>query len=96
MLEKIIRVSNASLVQLQGKQLLIHQQQSILDSLQQQLMEIGNVQHNCATLPTNNEVQQEGTFSMTNQSAKQYVLNMQISAEAFPAEELMDSHRFEI
>ena len=76
MLEKIIRVSNASLVQLQGKQLLIHQQQSILDSLQQQLMEIGNVQHNCATLPTNNEVQQEGTFSMTNQSAKQYVLNV--------------------
>ena len=44
-LQKVMKLCNRYMVELQGKQLLVGQQKAVLERLRERLTEIGNVQH---------------------------------------------------
>lgn len=75
-LQNVMVLCNKYMIELQGKQLLLSQQKQILERLRQRLMHLGNVQSSMSSILNSDDVQQIGSFSMSHQSAKAFVLNL--------------------
>ena len=70
-----MELCNIYMIELQCKQLLVAQQKEVLERLRERLMNLGHVQ-NSITFVDTVDVAQTGGFSMSNQSAKLFVLNL--------------------
>ena len=76
-MQKVIEICNKYMTELQGKQLLVSQQKTILNRLMTRLKDLGQVN---STFPVTNvapsDFVSEGLFVMTVASAKSYILNL--------------------